>query len=135
MTDVATSADIAHKSPLGDVWKGLPRRIKVGQFTFRVTIALQGNCELLDGNDGRAVWEDYRLYFREDMPIQAAVNTVYHEVTHAINWIYGVTDESTEEQFTTQHTNGQIGVFLDNPRLLNWLIKGLRRIKKEGSSD
>jgi hypothetical protein len=121
-----------------DVYRGLPRRIHVGATTFRVVIttpeAAEGGQYLADA-DGCCVFDEFRLYLRDDLPLQRAVNVVKHEVTHAINWVYGVDDESTEEQFTTQHTNGELEVWVRNPRLLNWLVKQVRRMKKEASRD
>lgn len=117
-----------------DPYKGLPRRIHVGHACFRVVIADESN-EFLEDADGCAVFHEFRIYLRENLPLQLAVNVVQHEVTHCINWVYGVTDDSTEEQFTNQHTNGLQEVWLRNPRLLNWQVKQLRRMKKEASRD
>lgn len=118
-----------------DVYKGLPRRIHVGAYTFRVVIAAAAGHEHLEDADGMTVFDELRIYLRAGPNLQLALNTVMHEVTHAINWVYGVTDDSTEEQFTAQHTNGQLEVWMRNPRLLNWKVKQLRRIKKESSRD
>lgn len=118
-----------------DVYKGLPRRVHVGGYTFRVAISTSDACEHLVDADGMCVFSELRIYLRADLDLQLAVNTVQHEVTHAINFVYGVTDDSTEEQFTTQHANGQTEVWLRNPRLMNWQVKQIRRLKKESSRD
>lgn len=123
------------QEPTPDVFKGLPRRIHVGAATFRVVVTHEGDCEYLEGNHGCAVFNDFRIYLSKDVNLQTALNTVQHEVTHCINWVYGVTDDSTEEQFTTQHSNGQIEVWMRNPRLLNWITRSLRAIKKEAARD
>lgn len=118
-----------------ETYKGLPRRIHVGPTTFRVVICRADDSAYLEDADGCCVFDEFRIYLRDTLPLQRAVNTVIHEVTHAINWVYGVTDDSTEEQFTTQHTNGLLEVWIRNPRLLNWKVKQLRRMKKEASRD
>lgn len=118
-----------------DVYKGLPRRIHVGPHTFRVVIAPADGSPHLVENDGCTVFDEYRVFLRDNLPLQGAVTTVLHEVTHCVNWVYGVTDESTEEQFTTQHAVGQLEVLMRNPRLLSWVAKQVRRMKHEAAQD
>lgn len=119
-----------------DAFKGLPRRVHIGPFTFRVVVESkhQGH-EFLDENDGCCDTNGQRIFVRGDLTLALAINVVQHEISHAINWVYGVTDDSTEEQFTNQHSNGQIEVWLRNPRLWNWFAKQLRVLRKEASHD
>ncbi|MBT2321271.1 hypothetical protein J7E62_02720 [Variovorax paradoxus] len=118
-----------------DHYKGLPRRIHVGPTTFRVVVGTAELHPCLTDCCGITVFEEYRIYLHDGMLLQAAVNTVIHEVSHAINWVYGVTDDSTEEQFVTQNSNGLVEVWMRNPRLLNWIVKQLRAMKKEAARD
>lgn len=119
-----------------DVFKGLPRRVHVGHATFRIVVcAPADSVHLADENDGCTVLQEYKIFLNNEMHLQAAVEVVQHEVTHAINWVYGVDDDSTEEQFTTQHSKGQLEVWMRNPRLLNWIVKQLRLMKKQASRD
>lgn len=118
-----------------EVYKGLPRRIHVGPHTFGVVICQPSECEHLKDADGCAAFNEMRIYLRDNLPLQLAVNVVVHEVTHCINWVYGVNDESTEEQFTNQHATGEIDVFLHNPRYMEWVMRQVRRMKRNAEGD
>jgi hypothetical protein len=117
-----------------DIFKGLPRRMQVGAFVFRVLLE-SSEHELLAEAFGRCDTDNRRIYVRQDMDAELALNTVVHELSHAVNWVYGVNDDSTEEQFTGQHTNGLIDLWMRNPRLVLWITKTLRRAKKEAHAD
>lgn len=118
-----------------DVFKGLPRRVQVGPRTFRVVLTNADKTPDLDGNWGLTDDEQFRIYLHEDMPAHMAAEIVQHEVSHCVNAVYGVDDDSTEEQFVTQHSRGLTEVWLRNPRLHNWIIKTIRRARKEASRD
>jgi hypothetical protein len=117
-----------------DSYKGLPRRITVGAFTFRVHIEPETHPELVDAF-GCCNTNKQLIYLREGQDAALALNTVVHELSHAVNWVYGVEDDSTEEQFTGSHTNGMIDMWMRNPRLFLWIAKLLRQAKKDASHD
>jgi predicted mannosyl-3-phosphoglycerate phosphatase (HAD superfamily) len=118
-----------------DVFKGLPRRIHVGGHTYRVLIqSVEENAEL-ENAFGLTDLEKFRIHLFVGMPASQALEVVQHEVSHVINDVFGVTDDSSEEQFTTQHSKGLIEIQLRNPRYVNWINKTLRRVRKEASRD
>jgi hypothetical protein len=122
-------------APAIDVFKGLPRRIHVGPNTFRVVITdAKGNADLED-NYGMTYLEKFQINLHQDMPAQRAAEIVQHEITHCINSVYGVDDDSDEETFTTQHSKGLTELWLRNPRLLNWMVKTVRNARKEAARD
>ncbi len=123
MTDVA------------DVFLGLPRRVKIGQYTFRIRISNPEESPDLEGCDGITDFETFRIYLDERMPLQRAVNVVQHELTHAINWVYGINDGADEEHITTQHTNGIVEMWISNPKVVNWFVKNLRAMKRANAKD
>lgn len=119
-----------------DVFKGLPRRLHIGAHTFRVVITSHAKgCDDLKDNFGVTDFEAFTIHLNEDMPPHQALVIVQHEITHCINDVFGVTDKSTEEQFTTQHSKGLVELWLRNPRLYTWMTKTLKRVKKEASRD
>lgn len=46
---------------------------------------------------------------------------LWHEVGHAINYMYGVKDGQDEEEFTTQAARGWLQVFRDNRHLFAYI--------------
>jgi hypothetical protein len=117
-------------APAADVFKGLPRRIQVGQFGFRVLIEPETH-EMLTEAFGRCDTTARRIFLRAGMDPALALNTVCHEVTHAVNWVMDLEDGATEEAFTSRHTNGLIDVWMRNPRLFAWISKTLELAKRE----
>jgi hypothetical protein len=120
---------------MSDVFHGLPRRIKVGQYTFRVLIGTPEVYADLDGCDGITDFEKFRITLHEGVALQRAINVVQHELTHAINWVYGIDDGAQEEHITTQHTNGLIELWMSNPKVVNWFVKNLRAVKRQNAKD
>jgi hypothetical protein len=120
---------------MSDVYNGLPRRVKIGQYTFRVLISKHSESPDLEHCDGLTDFEKFRIYLDESLPRQRAINVVQHEFTHAINWVYGVDDGAEEEHITTQHTNGLIEMWVSNPKVMNWFVKNLRAMKSENAKD
>lgn len=120
---------------MSDVFNGLPRRIKVGQYTFRVVISNETDQPDLEGCDGITDFAKFRIYLDETLHRQRAVNVVQHELIHAINWVYGVDDGAEEEHITTQVTNGLVELWMSNPKVVNWFVKNLRAMKRENARD
>jgi hypothetical protein len=115
-----------------DVFKGLPRRILIGPYAFRISIVDEGD-PVLDGNDGMSVIGKFRIYLPRTLAFQRCAEVVHHEISHCVNWVYGVGDDSSEEHFVTQNSKGVVETRLRNPRLDNWMNKTLRRMRKESN--
>lgn len=116
-----------------DIFKGLPRRLQIGAFTFRVVVVDQGD-ERLAGGDGLSDISKFLIYLHPNLN-QRVLEVTMHEILHCINWVYGVDDDSTEEHTTTQQSKGLTELWLRNPRLFNWKAKTLRRLRQESTRD
>lgn len=51
------------------------------------------------------------------------VETLLHEIGHAVNSVAGLTDESTEEEFVARSTPLWILVFKENPLLIQCIVE------------
>jgi hypothetical protein len=120
---------------MSDVYAGLPRKVKVGAYTFRIHITTADKNDVLDGCDGITDFSKFHIYLDEHLARQRAINVVQHELTHAINWVYGIDDGALEEHITTQHTNGLVELWVSNPKVFNWIAKTLRAVKREAAKD
>lgn len=118
-----------------DVFKGLPRRVQIGPNTYRIKLSNPTETPDLVENFGMTYGEEFRIVLHEDMPAHQAAEITQHELSHCINEVYGVDDESTEEHTVTQHSKGLTELWLRNPRLHNWFVKTIRRARKEASRD
>lgn len=119
---------------MDDLFKGLPRHIQIGQYTFKLYVVPAAD-ERLGERDGMTYTGLNKVYLREDMDLQTCLNVVVHELTHCINWARDVADPSGEEEFTTQHTYGLVEMLIRNPRYLCWVNKHVRALRKEAASD
>lgn len=61
-----------------------------------------------------------------DMPSPyKAVDTVLHEICHAMFWAYGIVDDDKEERVVSALGSGWMAVHRDNPWLAKWLNEAL----------
>lgn len=120
---------------MSDVYVGLPRKAKIGQYTFKIVLTTEEkNAELIDC-DGLCDFEVFKIYLDENLPRQRAINVVHHELTHAINWVYGIDDGALEEAITTQVTNGLCALWINNPKTFDWFVKSVKKVIKESAVD
>lgn len=115
-----------------DVFLKLPKKLKVGTYTFNIKIVPATDPDL-DGNDGMTLFHKFEILFDEELHSQRAHVVVLHEVIHAINFVYGIEDGSTEEHVTTQLSTGFAGFMKDNPKLFQWISANIRRQKRDGA--
>lgn len=117
-----------------DHFKGLPKILKVGAYRFRISVVDTDHPKLED-NEGMTVFSEFRIYINKGISFQRLAEVVQHEISHCINWVYGIDDSSTEEQFVGQHSKGVIDLWINNPRYMTWVNKLIRRMRKEANID
>src|SRR6476660_5638592 len=104
--------------------KTLPRRIKVGAYDWRIKIATGDNDAW-----GLTEWDSYRItIWPDDMPsAQFLVGIVLHELLHAIYAADWLTMADQEEAIVQGFERGLVALYRDNPKLLNWIKRGLKK--------
>lgn len=115
---------------MNDLYSSLPKRVKVGPYTYRIIPAPAGSPGLGENNYGMTVFDIATIYLDENMDAARLLNTTIHEIGHAINQAYGVVDGVEEETVATQSANGWMQVYIDNPRLLQWIQRAVREVRK-----
>lgn len=119
-----------------DIFARLPRVVKIGGYTYRIKVVATDDPNLAHPADpeqrcdGMTYETTQRIYLDATMHPQRAAVVVLHELIHAINSVYGVTDESTEEQVTTQISTGLMAFWRDNPKVFTWL-NSARKLEEE----
>lgn len=113
-----------------DVYAGLPRRFQVGPHVWRIAVVAPSH-PMLVGCDGLAVFAEYKIYLDKTLSLSRAVEVVTHELSHAINHNGNVGDDSTEENFVTVHSAGQVELFMRHARLHDWHTRSIRRMRRE----
>lgn len=120
------------QSGVTDSFKNLPRTLKIGFLTFRVIVTdAKGHNGALKDSYGLTDFDKQRIYLRSDLAGENALNTVIHEFRHAMHYAQDLDDKSCEEDYASRGANGDMALWLDNPRFFNWIAQRLREIRKK----
>lgn len=115
---------------MSDLYATLPKRLKIGPFTYRVEAVASGHELLGENNYGMTVFDKTIIFLDNKMGSDQLLNTLIHEVSHAVHQAYGIADGSDEETIATQSANGWMQVYLDNPKLLQWITRAVKEVRK-----
>lgn len=100
--------------------EGLPKFIRVGVTKYEVIIVRSSE------NWGRQ-HETGWIEIGEDQGTGVrALETVIHEITHAIYNSYVIRGEDDEERTVSTLAKGWAQVYHDNPALLRWMSKAIK---------
>ncbi len=105
-------------------WIGLPKSVRIGPFDIKL------NIKEFDDPDtwGMFVWGAMTIQLAPDQPTAIfAADTLWHEFYHAISKIYGLAQGDTEERIASVTSPAWIQLFRDNPGLLPWVWKSLKK--------
>jgi hypothetical protein len=106
-------------------YSGLPPVLKVGPYHIKLEVI---DAVAVDGKHTK----DFGVYdyntqciqVRREQPSDAfAVDTVVHEVLHAIYSFMGLSRGNGEERIVGSFSTGLIGVLRDNPEFTKWLAR------------
>lgn len=97
--------------------KGLPKHLRIGNIKYDILIVRPSeNYGRQYGSGWIEVGEDQETGVR-------AIETVLHEITHAIYDAYVIRAGDDEERTVTTLAKGWAQVYHDNPALLRWMSK------------
>ena len=109
----------------------LPRNIKVGPFVFSV-IGRSENWSHEHECNGLCHTEHHSIdIVTERRNAGFILDTLLHEISHAIWWAMDLKDEDKEEEIVRRMSTGWSMVYVDNPRLLEYIEESVDEIKGE----
>lgn len=103
----------------------LPERIKVAAFDIKIITFPDREAEL------RQLFGEFSALdqtIRIDSKIVGTIkgiDTLIHELNHAIYWAYGIYDEDKEERIVGAFATAWTQIYRDNPELLEFIKAGL----------
>ena len=103
----------------------LPDHIRVGPFDIKI---IKWSVHEAVGRSCFGEFSGAAMYIalQQDMPSPIkAVDTLLHEVIHAIFWTYRILDEDKEERTATLISRGMTQVHRDNAWLAPWIAETL----------
>lgn len=107
------------------VLKTLPRKIKVGAYDWRIKVDPNPSDDYGEANYETAV---LTVWPANHQSPERLVGTVIHEILHVIYGNEGIdVNGDGEEGIVCSFETGLVSLFRDNPKLLNWIKRGLKR--------
>lgn len=102
----------------------LPEKLKIA--AFDIIVEEWGNGHANDSN----AFGDFKttnLTIRVDCSINKykIMDTLLHEINHAIWWAYGLEDEDKQERVCGTLATAYIALYRDNPHLIEFIKKTL----------
>lgn len=103
----------------------LPTSIRVAAYDVKIT-AWTGDEGTIRQRFGEwsGLSQEIRLDVTRD-PVKQ-VDTLLHELNHAIYWAYGIEDEDNEERLCAILSTAYTQVFRDNPQVLHFIKENLK---------
>lgn len=105
-----------------DAIAALPASVRVGAHDIAIVPMS------IHSASGRRIWGRFEaaaqtIEIQQLMPTSAmAVETLLHEIGHAIWWSYGMRDSWDEEQTVAVQATAWAQVWRDNPLVLDWVL-------------
>lgn len=102
----------------------IPNPIKIGYQDIKIS-----EFDFIDGEQGCYRADESEIRVREGLSNRELLNTILHEVLHAIIYCYGLKDnfknDGDEEKIVNALGNGLTEVILRNPALVKFIEKSL----------
>ena len=103
----------------------LPKIIKVAGFDITIE---RMNHAVSMSDQVFGDWTPIEQKIRIDLALSRhkVVDTMIHELLHAIHWAYVIKNEDEEERIVSVTSTALTQVFRDNPDLMKWIQYNLR---------
>ena len=96
----------------------IPKYVEIIGLKYSVVISTEMSEEEL----GRCDYNNQKILISKHQASDTMRDTLLHEIIHAVHWLMGLGDNSTEEEFTSRTTTGLRSVMLQNPEVVNYLL-------------
>ena len=97
-----------------------PSNIRVGPFDFSV-FWVDANNGVDKGEFGECDTTNLAIKIDKSVDRILQLDTLLHEISHAIYWVYGLEDKDKEERIVQIMATGWTQVFRDNPILRTFI--------------
>lgn len=100
-------------------YHNLPKQLRLGPFLYTVQTMSCDNADM-SGVMGLCMNDMTKIHVREGLSDTMLAEVFFHEILHAIHYMFDLNDDASEESFTLLGTRG-IGMFWrDNPEAVEW---------------
>ena len=96
----------------------LPNEVEIFGHCYQICFSSEMNDEEL----GRCDQTRQIIFLSKEQGADSLRDTLLHEIIHAVHWLMGLNDKSTEEEFTARTTTGLRSVMLQNPAVVEYVL-------------
>jgi len=113
---------------IANLFNTLPGNIRIGPLDYAVTIVEEPL--MIDGSEKVGIchpqYQKIELSAKYMTIPDVLVGTTLHEVLHGIWDVYGLKKKASEEDVVLAFEKGLLGLFKDNPELIDWIRKAIK---------
>ena len=98
-----------------------PTKVAILNQDFKIEWLSSGDAQ------GSVDFNDCVIQVVKKYPKDTVVDTLFHELIHAVNYVMGITDSSSEEDATRSLATGLCTVWRHNPKLFAWIHRQITK--------
>lgn len=84
-------------------------------------------------SEGTTEFDPPEIYVSDALRLSAFMETLYHEITHAVDFVCGIEDGAIEEDIADKHAKIWSQLWINNPRFQRWWAKACVAVRRERS--
>jgi hypothetical protein len=109
-----------------------PDKVWVGTVEFRIHL-VPSSHDKLDGGETEGITEmsPPQIHVSKDLSLSAFMETLYHELTHAVDFVSDIEDGTDEESIADKHAKTWSQLWINNPRFQRWWAKACVTVRKD----
>jgi hypothetical protein len=104
----------------------LPKKVKVAAFDIEI-IPYRGHSARVGEVFGEFSCVEQSISIDTSVSEMQILDTLIHEVMHAIYWIYSLDDSDEEERIVSVMATAWTQIYRDNPEILNFISKTIEK--------
>ena len=121
---------------MSDAYDKLPRKVWVGvhEFTLQAVPRTHPALAPIHGphpDGGACVFDPMGIFIADNMNQAALLETVWHELTHAVNHACDIEEATEEEDIADKHGKVWTQFWINNPRFSTWWTRNCIAVRKE----
>ncbi len=107
----------------------IPTSVRVSAFDIEIVeFTVHDGVDLERLGEFSAVQQ--RIRVDESLKPQKRLDTVLHEVNHAVYWAYNLDDDDEEERIVSTFATAWAQIYRDNPAFLQWVNETVEQANK-----
>lgn len=109
-----------------------PDKVWIGTVEYAIRV-VEANHPKLDGgeSDGITEFAPPQIHLADSLSLSTFMETLYHELTHAVDFVTDIEDGTLEEEIADKHGKVWSQFWINNPRFQRWWSKACVQVRKD----